>query len=58
MRDNETNDEVRRHIIISNSDVLIMPIPHIEWWSTFKSAVYDSCSSLPPLVGWVGEQWR
>ena len=24
--------------------------PH-KWWSTLKSAVFDSCSLLPPLVG-------
>ena len=32
-------------------DVLMNVQPPHKWWSTLKSAVFDSSSSLPPLVG-------
>ena len=34
-----------------NRDVLMNSQPPHKWWSTLKSAVFDSSSSLPPLVG-------
>ena len=51
MRDNETYSEAKRQLSERNMDVLMnVQSPH-KWWSTHKLAVFDSSSSLPPLVG-------
>ena len=50
MRANETYSEVMRQFSVRNADVLMnVQSPH-KWWSTLKSAVSGSSSSLPPLV--------
>ena len=50
VRDNETNSETKRQFSDRNRDVLLsVQSPH-KWWSTLKSAVFDSSSSLPSLV--------
>ena len=50
MRANETYSEAKRQFSDRNRDVLMnVQFPH-KWWSTLKSAVFGSSSSLPPLV--------
>ena len=50
MRDNETYSEAKRQFSDRNRDVLMnVQSPH-KCWSTLKSAVFGSSSSLPPLV--------
>ena len=50
MRANETYSEAKRQFSDRNRDVLMnVPSPH-KWWSTLKSAVFGSSSSLPPLI--------
>ena len=50
VRANETYSEAKRQFSDRNGDVLInVQSPH-KWWSTLKSAVFGSNSSLPPLV--------
>ena len=52
MRANETYSEAKRQFSVRNMDVLMnVHSPHM-WLSTLKSAVavFDSSSSLPPLV--------
>ena len=50
MRANETNSKANHQFSDRNRDVLItVQSPH-KWWSTLKSAVFGSSSSLPPLV--------
>ena len=50
VRDNGTYSEAKRQFSDRNRDVLInVQSPH-KWWSTLKSAVFGSSSSLPPLV--------
>ena len=50
MRANETYSEAKRQFSNRNRDVLMnVQSPH-KWWSTLKSAVSGSISSLPPLV--------
>ena len=50
MRANETYSEAKRQYIDRNRDVLMnVQSPH-KWWSTLKSAMFGSSSSLPPLV--------
>ena len=50
MRANETYSEAKRQFSDRNRDVLMnVQSPH-KWWSTLKSAVFSSSSSLPPLV--------
>ena len=50
MRANETYSEAKRQFSDRNRDVLMnVHHPH-KWWSTVKSAVFGSSSSLPPLV--------
>ena len=50
MRVNETYSEAKRQFSDRNRDVLMnVQSPH-KWWSTLKSAVFGSGSSLPPLV--------
>ena len=50
VRANETYSEAKRQFSDRNRDVLIdVQSPH-KWWSTLKSAVFGSSSSLPLLV--------
>ena len=50
VRANETYSEAKRQFSDKNKDVLMnVQSPH-KWWSTLKSAVFCSSSSLPPLV--------
>ena len=50
MRANETYSDAKRQFSDRNRDVLMdVQSPH-KWWSTLKSAVFGSSSSLPPLV--------
>ena len=50
MRANETSSEAKRQFGDRNRDVLMnVQSPH-KWWSTLKSAVFGSSSSLPPLI--------
>ena len=50
VRANETYSEAKRQFSDRNRDVhMNVQSPH-KWWSTLKSAVFGSCSSLPPLV--------
>ena len=45
------HSEAKHQFCVRNIDVLMnVQSPH-EWWSTLKSAVFGSSSSLPPLVG-------
>ena len=51
VRTNETYSEAKHQFSVRNIDVLMnVQSPH-KWWPTFKSAVFGSSSSLPPLVG-------
>ena len=55
MRANETYSEANRQFSDRNRDVLMnVQSPH-KWWSTLKSAVFGSSSSLPPLISEGGE---
>ena len=50
VRANETYSEAKRLFSDRNMDVLMnVQSPH-KWWSTLKSAVFGSSSSLPQLV--------
>ena len=50
MRANETYQEAKRQFSDRNRGVLMnVQSPH-KWWSTLKSAVFSTSSSLPPLV--------
>ena len=50
MRANEIYSEAKRQFSDRNRDVLMnVQSPH-KWWSTLKSAVFGSSSSLPPLT--------
>ena len=50
MRANETCLEAKRQFSDRDRDVLMnVQSPH-KWWSTLKSTVFCSSSSLPPLV--------
>ena len=50
VRANETYSEDKPQFSDINRDVLMnVQSPH-KWWSTLKSAVFGSSSSLPPLV--------
>ena len=52
---NETYSEAKRQFSDRNRDVLMnVQSPH-KWWSTLKSAVFGSSSSLPPLISKGGE---
>ena len=47
----ETYSEAKHQFSVRNIDVLVnVKSPH-KWWSTLKSAVFGSISSLSPLVG-------
>ena len=48
---NETYSEAKRQFSARNRDVLMNALSPHTWWSTLKSAVFGSSSSLPPLVG-------
>ena len=47
----ETFSEAKRQFSARNRVVLMNAQSSNKWWSTFKSAVFISSSSLPPLVG-------
>ena len=47
---NETYSEAKHQFTDRNSDVLMNVQSLHKWWSTLKSAVFGSSSSLPPLV--------
>ena len=50
MRANETYSEANHQFSDRNRDVLMnVQSPH-KWWSTLKSVVFGSSSSLPPLI--------
>ena len=49
VRANETYLEAKRQFSDRNRDLMNVQSPH-NWWSTLKSAVFGSSSSLPPLV--------
>ena len=50
MRANETYTEAKRQFSDRNRDVLMNVQSPNKWWSTLKSAVFGSSSSLPLLV--------
>ena len=50
MRANETYSEAKRQFIDRNREVLMNVQSAHKWWSTLKSAVFGSSSSLPPFV--------
>ena len=50
VRANETYSEAKRQFSDRNRDVLMNVQSPRKWWSTLKSAVFGSSSSLPPLV--------
>ena len=49
MRD-ETYSEAKRQFSDRNRDVLMNVQSQHKWWSTLKTAVFGSSSSLPPLI--------
>ena len=55
VRANETYSEAKRQFSDKNSAVLENFLPIHKWWSTLKSAVFGTSSSLPPLVNEGGE---
>ena len=50
MRANETYSENKRQFSDRNRAVLMNAQSPHKWWSTLKSAVFGTSSSLPPLV--------
>ena len=50
MRDNETYSEAKHQFSDRNRDVLMNAQHPHKRWSTLKSAVFGSSSSLPPFV--------
>ena len=50
MRANETFSEANRQFNDRNRAVLMNVLSPHRWWSTRKSAVFGTSSSLPPLV--------
>ena len=50
MRVNETYSEAKRQFCDRNRAVLMNVLSPHKWWSTLKSAVFGTSSSLPPLV--------
>ena len=50
VRANETYSEAKRQFSDRNRDVPVYVQSLHKWWSTLKSAVFGSSSSLPPLV--------
>ena len=62
VRANETYSEAKHQFSVRNIDVLMnVQSPH-KWWSTLKSTVFGSSSSLSPLVspgeGLVCVSWK
>ena len=63
VRANETYSEAKRQFKDRNGDILMNVHPPHKWWSTLKSAVFGSSSSLPLLLSqggglvceWVGK---
>ena len=51
VRANETYSDAKHQFSVRNIDVLMNVQSSHKWWSTLKSAVFGSSSSLPPLVG-------
>ena len=51
VRANEAYSEAKHQFSVRNIDALINVHSLHKWWSTLKSAVFCSSSSLPPLVG-------
>ena len=49
-RVNETLTEAKRQFSDKNSHVHMNVESHDKWWSTHKSAVFGTSSSLPPIV--------
>ena len=47
---NETYSDSKHQFSDRNRDVLMNDQSHHKWWSSLKSAVFGSSSSLPPLV--------
>ena len=47
---NETYSEAKRQFSDRNRDVLMNAQSPHKWWSTLKSVVFGSSSSLPPLI--------
>ena len=52
---NETYSEAKHQFSDRNRDVLMNVHSAHKWWSTLKSAVFGSSSSLPPLISEGGE---
>ena len=51
LRANGTYSEAKHQFSVRNIDVLMNVLSLHKWWSTLKSAVFGSSSSLPPQVG-------
>ena len=51
MTANESYSEAKRQFSVRNKNVLMNGKSPHKWWSTLKSALFSSCSSLPPFVG-------
>ena len=51
MRANKTYSDAKRQFSARERDVLMNAQSPHKWWSTLKSSVFSSSSSLPPLVG-------
>ena len=51
VRANEIYLEANLQLGVRDKDVLMNADSPHQWWSTLKSAVFGSSSSLPPLVG-------
>ena len=47
MRANEIYSEAKSHFSVENRDVFVNVQSAHKWWSTFKSVVFGSSSSLP-----------
>ena len=54
MRANETYSEAKHQFSDTNRDVIMNGLSPPRWWSTLKSAVFGSSSSLPPIVSECG----
>ena len=50
VRANEAYSEAKRQFSDRNRDVILKVQSSHKWWSTLKTAVFGSSSSLPPLV--------
>ena len=50
MRANETYSDAKRQFSDRNRAVLMNVQSTLKWWSTLKSAVFGTSSSLIPLV--------